>query len=108
MIDTKDVFTKLVPEVLQYALTGFVVWIWWSMKRVFITRKEAEERMRANEKRADEIEARQYEMKMTISADISSIKANLDSISKSQAKIEAKQEKMNDRLMDMSRQGGRQ
>lgn len=48
------------PGILQAITTGLVLWGWWSLKRVFVTRSDFETRQAAVSARLDAIEDRQY------------------------------------------------
>lgn len=48
------------PGILQGLTTLLVLWAWWSLKRVFVTRADFESRKAATDARLDAIEDRQY------------------------------------------------
>ena len=48
------------PGILQGVTTALVVWGWWSLKRVFVTRTDFEACRAATAARLDAIEGRQY------------------------------------------------
>ncbi len=48
------------PGILQGVTTALVVWGWWSLKRVFVTRTDFEACRAATAARLDAVESRQY------------------------------------------------
>ncbi len=69
-------FWKYLPGIIQAVTTGLVVWVWWSLKRVFVTRAGFENYKTDISARLKTIETRQYERATALQE----INAKLDSL----------------------------
>jgi hypothetical protein len=85
-----------IPTALQWLTTGIVTWIWWSLKRTFVTREEffkADERQKVADEEQDRKIARLLEdiEKSPDTADLYEIKLALERLN---GRIDALQKTM--------------